>query len=543
MAQVNAQINGGHALMHALDRAGVRLVLGVPGVGQYEAVDAFYQHPRIRYLSLRHEQAASYMADGYARVSGTLAAILLVPGPGLLNATAGIATAHACSSPMLVITGTDRQYGHSAHEVSPVLQSLTKWSARATTHGEIASLVQEAVRQAMSGRPRPVGLEVPHTVLAEMGAWEEATPADPSFATVGAVSNRPSLLDPSLLAQAATLLAAAQHPLIWAGGGVMRSGAWEEVHTLAERWRAPVITTRSGKGALSDRHPLALGFAEARYAPLQARINGADVIVAVGVSQNLGKRPAKLIRIDIDPDVAAGASGVQLVGDARTLLRALLAATGDLAPHRPHVEAPRIEAEVAALNRARFDPTQQLQPQWALMAAMRAALPDDAVVVQGMNQMGYYSRNYWPTYAPRAYLTSSSLATLGAAWPLALGATLGVQDHPPPRPVVALCGDGGFLYNVQELATAVQHGLPTTVVVFNDNAYGNVLRAQQEQFDGRVVGTQLHNPDFVQLAHAFGAWGVRAQGAAELGDALRAAQQQSGPALIEVPVGPMKRVY
>jgi acetolactate synthase-1/2/3 large subunit len=418
------------------------------------------------------------------------------------------------------------------------LQSLTKWSARANHHREIAPLVQEAVRQATSGRPRPVGLEVPHTVLAEMGAREEPAPADPALATVGAVSNRPSLLDPSLIDQAATLLAAAKHPLIWAGGGVMRSGAWEEVHTLAERWRAPVVTTRSGKGALSDRHPLALGYAEPRYAPLQARINEADVIVAVGVSQNLSKRPAKLIRIDLDPDVAAGAAGVALVGDAKTTLCVLLAATGDLAPHRPQVEA-----EVAALNRARFDPAQQLQPQWDLMMTLRAALPDNAIVVQGMNQMGYYSRNYWPTYAPRAYFTSSSLATLGAAWPLALGATLGLQDHPPLRPVVALCGDGGFLYNVQELATAVQHSLPTTVVVFNDNAYGNVLRAQQEQFDQRVIGTQLHNPDFVQLAHAFGAWGVRANGAAELGDALAAAQQQAGPALIEVPVGPLERVY
>ncbi len=195
--------------------------------------------------------------------------------------------------------------------------------------------------------------------------------------------------------------------------------------------------------------------------------------------------------------------------------------------------------EVAALNMARFNPAEQLQPQWDLMQAMRAALPDDVVLVQGMNQMGYYSRNYWPTYAPRSYFTSSSLATLGAAWPIALGATLGA----PNRPVVAICGDGGFLYNAQELATAVQYKIPTKVVLFNDNAYGNVMRAQEEQFDGHVIGTQLHNPDFVQFAKSFGAWAMRANGASELGDALRAALAVDGPALIEVPIGPLQRVY
>jgi acetolactate synthase-1/2/3 large subunit len=522
------QVNGGHALMQALDRAGIRLVLGVPGVGQYEAVDAFYQHPRMRYIPLRHEQAASYMADGYARVSGEMAAVIVVPGPGLLNAGAGMATAHACSSPMLVITGTDKLYGRNTTEVSPVLQSLTKWSARANSIHEIPGLVQEAKRQATSGRPRPVGLEVPHTVLAEMGNDLDMTVAVPTDASVA----------PDLIRRAASLMATATRPLIWAGGGVMSAGAWQQVKTLAERWQAPVVTTRSGKGALSDRHPLALGFAEPRYAPLRQYITNADVIVAVGVSQNLSKFPAKLIRIDVDPEVASGASGVALLGDAAHLLDALLGATSDLAPTRPNVEQ-----EVTALNAARFNPAEQLQPQWQLMQAMRAALPDDVVFVQGMNQMGYYSRNYWPTYAPRSYFTSSALSTLGAAWPIALGATLGVEDYPPTRPVVAVCGDGGFLYNAQELATAVQYNIPTKVVLFNDNAYGNVKRAQEEQFDGRVIGTQLHNPDFVHFAKSFGAWATRATDASELGDALRAALAVRGPALIEVPIGPLQRVY
>jgi acetolactate synthase I/II/III large subunit len=525
-----AQMNGGHALMQALDQAVVRLVLGVPGAGQYEAVDAFYQHPRIRYVSLRHEQAASYMADGYARVTGELAAALVLPGPGLLNASAGMATAHACSSPMLVITSPDKLDGRSgSKEVSPVLRSLTKWSAQASSVDEIAGLVQEAVRQAKTGRPRPVGLEVSHAVLAAMGE----VPSLSSIAPTSIALTREEIA-PELLDQAVALIAGAERPLIWAGGGVMSAGAWEQVKTLAERWRAPVATTRSGKGALSDRHPLALGFAELRYAPLRQAINAADVIVAVGMSKDLSKFPAKVIRIDVDPAVVNGASGVPLLGDAGVVLDALLAATSDLPLARPHVEQ-----EVAALRAARFDPSKQLQPQWDLMQAMRAALPDDTVLAQGMTQMGYYSRNYWPTYAPRAYLTASAHSTLGAAWPMALGAKLGA----PNRPVVAICGDGGFLYNAQELATAVQYEIATVVVVFNDNAYGNVMRSQEEQFDGRVIGTRLHNPDFMQLAESFGAWATRAHGASELGDALCAALAAKRPALIEVPVGPMEREF
>ena len=196
-------------------------------------------------------------------------------------------------------------------------------------------------------------------------------------------------------------------------------------------------------------------------------------------------------------------------------------------------------ADVRALNDARFDPAIQLQPQWDLMQAVRAAMPDDGILVQGMNQMGYYSRNYYPVYTPGTYLTASSHSTLGCAYPLALGAKVAQPD----RAVVALSGDGGFLYNSQELATAVQYGINAVVIVFNDNAYGNVLRAQIEQFDGHIIGTRLPNPDFVKLAQVYGARGVLAQDAAQLEMALREALTFEAPTLIEVPVGMMERQY
>ncbi len=200
---------------------------------------------------------------------------------------------------------------------------------------------------------------------------------------------------------------------------------------------------------------------------------------------------------------------------------------------------PDIAEEVRALNQKRFAPSKQLQPQWEYMRAIRAALPDDGILVQGMNQMGYYSRNYFPVYQPRTYITASPLATLGAAFPQALGAKVAL----PERAVVAICGDGGFLYNAQELATAVKEGINVVVIVFNDNAYGNVLRAQEEQFDGHIIGTQLHNPDFVKLAEAYGVVGVRAKGGEALYTALSTAIASNKPCLIEVPVGAMQREF
>ena len=204
-------------------------------------------------------------------------------------------------------------------------------------------------------------------------------------------------------------------------------------------------------------------------------------------------------------------------------------------PQRLCVQA--VQDEVRAINAARFDPKIQLQPQWGFMQAIRAAIPDDGIFIQGMNQIGYYSRNYYPVYEPRSYLISAG--NLGVAFPVALGAKIAKPD----KAVVVASGDGGFLYNSQELATAVQYGINVVVIVFNDNAYGNVLRAQIEQFDGHVLGTELYNPDFVKLAEAYGVGGVRVHDAGQLESALREALAADAPRVIEVPVGRLDREY
>ncbi len=520
------KITGGQALAQALRREGIKVVFGIPGAGQYEAVDGFYRETSIRYIATRHEQAASYMADGYARAAGEIAAVVVVPGPGLFNAASGMATARAASAPMLVVSGGPHHPGRESESMA-WMRPLCKWVGKAERPSEIPALVRQALQRARTGRPQPVAVEIAPQVFAAHEPVQEVEPE---------VDRQPAA-DSLQIAAAAQRLTAARRPVIWAGAGVHRAAAWTALRDLAEYLQAPVLSGRQGKGALSDRHPLSLGLAELRYEPLAAWYADCDLTLAVGVSRDFADWDHPVIRIDIEEP--ASVSGVTSVcGDAGLSLAALCRELATLGPSRTD-RAERVQAQVRELNRKRFAPAQQLQPQWDLLQAVRRALPDDGILVQGMNQLGYYSRNYFPVYAPRGYLTSSSQITLGCAYPLALGAKVAA----PERAVVALCGDGGFLYNAQELATAVQYRIPVVAVVFNDCAYGNVLRAQQQQYGGRVLGTRLHNPDFVALARSFGVRGVRAEGAEALETALRQGLDTAEPMLIEVPMGPLEREF
>ena len=515
-------VTGAQALIQALRCEGVKTVFGLPGAGQYEATDALYQEPAIRYIAVRHEQAASYMADGYARATNDIAAVLVVPGPGLFNAAAGMATARAASSPMLVISSGGHHPDQDSDETI-WMRPLAKWVGKANRPAAIPSVVRQAMRQLKTGRPQPVAIDIPSAVLA---AVEDVELMEPE-------KHRQAAAAPDRIHQAAQYLVAAKRPLVWVGAGVQRADATRALEALVEHLQAPVVSTRQGKGALSDRHPLSLGLAEWRYKPLKAWLDQSDLILAVGMSKELPAGQQQVIRLDADA-AAIRPDEFGLLGDARLTLEDLHRQVAALVPPRPS-----IATAIQALNQDRFAPGGQLQPQWDLIRAMRAVLPDDGILVQGMNQMGYYSRNYYPVYAPHSYLTPSTHITLGCAYPLALGAKVAA----PQRAVVAISGDGGFLYNAQELATAVQYGIHAVVVVFNDNAYGNVLRAQLEQFGGRVIGTRLHNPDFVALARSFGARGVHADAASQLEQALRQALDTEAPTLIEVPVGMMEREF
>jgi acetolactate synthase-1/2/3 large subunit len=270
-------------------------------------------------------------------------------------------------------------------------------------------------------------------------------------------------------------------------------------------------------------------------------MDGSDVLLSVGSRQNFANRPGDqtVIRIDIDENEFSNADGdlVPIVGDARHSLEALLEAVAAAIPARARSESET--RKISEFREKRFDPESELQPQGAMMRAVRDAIPDDGILVHGMTQLGYYSRNFYPVHEPGAYLTPSHHGTLGAAFPLALGAKVGMPD----RAVVAISGDGGFLYNSQELATAVQYGINVVTIVFNDNAYGNVMRAQVEDYQGHVLGTRLHNPDFAELARSYGARGLKTTDAGELNKLLREALEIAEPTVIEVPVGTMEREF
>jgi acetolactate synthase-1/2/3 large subunit len=527
-----ARMTGGEALVASLQREGVRVVFGLPGVQLYGVMAALRDEKRIRFITTRHEQATSYMADGYARAGGDIGTALVVPGPGLLNAAAGLSTAYSASSPVLMLSGQipREQIGKDIgllHEVNDQLDCIapvTKWRRRVLQVPDIPAAVREAFVQLRSGRPRPVELEMPPETMEEEGEVELLDPAPIARAVASA----------SDINRAAEMLLAAKRPLIYAGGGVNLSGAHEALQAVADYLQAGVACTAEGKGAISDHNDLSLGAAFWRDSALRAAIHGADVVLAVGSRLALVTfaRETRIIQIDADPQ-EIGRTHQQtlgLVGDARATLEALLEKLRAGAPPRPSRKAEReaLRAEIAAQL------TQE--PQASILKSLREGCPDDTIFIAGMTQIGYYSRPLWPTYGPRTYLSSSYSGNLGYEYPVALGAKVAR----PEQPVVATAGDGGFLYNAQELATAAQHGINVVAVVFNDQAFGNVARDLDEDWGGQH-GSALRNPDFMKLAEAFGVHGMRAKEPTEVGRLVGQALGLGRPVLIEVPVGRMPR--
>ena len=523
-----SKMTGGEALVKSLYAEGVRVVFGLPGVQIYHALDALVNEPRIKFITTRHEQATTYMADGYARTSGNIGTSLVVPGPGLLNASAGIATAYAASSPIFIVSGQIPRELIGVrrgvlHEIDDQLDSIvpiTKWRSRVVDPKSIPMAVNEAFYHLCAYRPRPVEIEIPPETLADVVDVEILEPAPIPSQTP----------NPRLIAEAAKMIVSARNPIFWAGGGVISSNASKILLELAVYLQAPVVTTPEGKGSIPEDHYLSAGVMAGRG---DQSLTDNDLIISVGsrmANFNLDKGP-QVIQIDIDPDEIGRnySNTFGLAGDATSTLKSLLNIVLSTTPARPNRETEFMT------NKENRQMGVVLEPQNSFTESIRSALPRDAVVVSGMTQIGYYSRRHLPIYDPRTYLTSSYLGNLGYAYPTALGAKVAAPD----KVVVALCGDGGFLFNSQELATAVQYGINVIAIVFNDNAYGNVLRDQTMQFDGRVIGSRLHNPDFVKLAKSYGANGIKVEGPEELRIALERELSNPSPTLIEVPVGMM----
>jgi len=532
MAGQAERMTGGEALVRSLHREGVRVVFGLPGVQLYGVLAALRDEPRIRFITTRHEQATSFMADGYARAGGDFGVALVVPGPGLLNAMSGLSTAYSASSPVLMISGQvprdsigkDIGLLHEVNDQLDCIAPVTKWRRRVLQVAEVPGAVREAVTQLKSGRPRPVEIEMPPETMEDEGLAELLPPADVKRAAAGARD----------IDRAAELLQASRAPLIYAGGGVHLSGAHDALAAVAEHLQAGVAQSAEGKGAVSDHNALSLGAAFWRESPLRAHIHEADVVLAVGTRLALAsfKPGTRIVQIDADEHEIGRnhKDTLGLVGDARATLDALLDRLRAVSPPRPSRKA-----EHEAL-RAKSAAQDTMEPNASILASLRAGAPENTILVAGMTQIGYYSRPFWPVYEPRTYLTSSYSGNLGYAYPVALGAKVARPD----RPVVSVSGDGGFLYNAQELSTAARYGINVVAVVFNDGSYGNVARDLDEAWGGQY-GAELQNPDFMKLADAFGVLGMRAKEPTEVGKLVREAIDRDRPALVEVPVGRMSR--
>jgi acetolactate synthase-1/2/3 large subunit len=527
-----ARMTGGGALVEMLRRHGVDTVFALPGVQNDALFVAFYDAGEaLRIIHTRHEQGAGYMAFGYARAGGRVGAYAVVPGPGLLNTTAALATAYATGAPVLCISGQipadliGRGFGllHEIPDQLGILERLTKWAARIEHPSEAGHLVNEAFRQLRDGRPRPVGLEMPLDVMAR--ETEVALPA-------AGPAPEPTAPDSEQIDEAARWLAAAKHPLLFVGGGA--AAAADEVRALAETLEMPVVSNIGGKGILSDRHHLAQNLIAGHEL-----WRDADVVLAVGTRLNQPQlrwgfdADLKLIRVDIDPREIARIQkpALGIVADARLALAALHEAVGRQMPKRAS-RRDELETLKARVKAALAD---KLGPQCAYLDVIRAELPDEGIYVEDLTQVGYVGRMALPIYRPRTYIHSGYQGTLGSGFATALGAKAACPD----LPVVSVSGDGGFMYNVQELSTALRHGLDIVAIVFADGAYGNVRRIQKDDYGNRLIGVDLLNPNFPKMAESFGAAGVRTTSPEGLRGELRAALKRRGTTLIEVAVGEM----
>lgn len=520
------RLSGGDAIVQGLRAYGVDTVFGLPGVQTYGLFDALAR-AQLRVIGARHEQGCGYMAYGYARSSGRPGVFCVVPGPGVLNAGAALLTAASTGTPVLCLTGqTPAAFiglgqGH-LHEMSDqlgTLRGIVKWAERIEDAACTPGLMERAFAELRGGRPGPVALEMPWDVFTRVSSVRSRAPAGPP---------PPPPPDSERIAEAARLLAAATAPMIFVGSGAF--GAEAEIRELAELLSAPVVSFRSGHGVLPADHPLSLSIAAAR--PLWPET---DVALGIGTRMEVPRwrwkgSPAgqKMLRMDIDAaQLRRIPTDLPILAAAQSGVRELLAALRRVC----HTRRDR-EARIAAAKAQAEQAIRSTQPQMAYLDVLRRVLPRNGFLTDEICQAGFTSWFGFPIYEPRTLVPSGYQGNLGSG----LGTALGVKVAHPDRKVVALAGDGGLMFAVQELATAVQYGIAVVVLLFNNGAFGNVRRDQQQLFAGRAIASELVNPDFVALGRAFGVASERVASPEALQPVLERALAEEQPWLIEVRV-------
>jgi acetolactate synthase I/II/III large subunit len=530
-ATTPSPMTAAEAVVATLVAHGLDSIYALPGLQNDLLFEALFRFSdRLRTIHTRHEAGAAYMALGAALATGKAQAYAVVPGPGFLNSAAALLTAYSMNAPVLALLGQipdadiGRGLGH-LHEIrdqAGIIKRLVDHTARIRKPQDASRATALALRAMRMGRPGPAALE------AAIDIWGQSA----RMAVRGPLPVAARKIDAAAIRRAAKRLGAAKHPMIVCGGGAQ--DAAEEVTALSAMLQAPVLGYRRGRGILDSRDPLSVTL------PLGRDLWGeADVVLAVGTRLHIQfrqwgvDRDLAIIRVDADPEEhdRVQKPAVALTGDAKPILQRLIA---ELPAHNAKRASRRDEMrERQARWRKRLE---KLSPQIAFLEAIRAELPEDGIFVDEVTQVGFAARLVFPVYRPRSFLSPGYQDNLGWGFATALGA----QHARPNVPVVAVTGDGGFMYTASELATAILHRIPLTTIVFNDGAYGNVRRIQQERYGNRLIGSTLANPDFVAFAESFGAEAMRAGTPEELRRALRRTlADRSGPSIIEVPVGAM----
>lgn len=518
-------MKGGDILIECLKAQGISAVFGMPGTQNIQIYDALLRRGKdtIDHYLVRHEYAATQMADGYARATGEVGVAITVPGPGASNASTGILEAFTDCAPVLLITGQSDSSLYNKHpskmfhglDQMRFFESLTKYCAIAHTVAEIPVVVENAFKAMRNGRPGPTVLEFPMDVVTGEGEVRipprvERTELPPP--------------DDADLSTAVETIRNAKMPLIFAGSAVFHADARNELRLLAEKLNAPVIVTRNGKGVLSEDHPLALQICYG-YLGREA-LQRADCLIGIGPrftsidTRNWSLQlPQPFIQIDEDADEIGREypCDVGVVGDMKLTLQALIE---DVVPGQNGWN------EVLAELRTKFD----AQPSLPVIHELQDVLPRDTIYAIDVHALGYASFAEFPIYDPRTFLYPNIGVALGHAYPAAIGAKVAYPD----RPVICFSGDGGFLMGAVEMATAMKYGINVVAIVVNDGALSAIKGSQQKGCEGRTIDTDLLNPDFVEFAKSFGAYAKRVEDLGDFKETLRDALAADQPALIEV---------
>ena len=524
--------SGAHILVESLVNEGLVNIFGIPGVDTLSVYDAFLDHPSITAINVRHEQSAVFMADGYYRASGNIGVALTSGGPGALNTLTAMGTAHNDSSAILHLLNDNpahvrakgRGYFHDVRDQYGIFRPVIDFGYQATMPHEIPDSIRTAATALKSRRPKPA--------MVEIGGDAFKIHSDISIGEKSSSHRREATNEE--LNQIVDALYQSKKPMIWSGGGVVHADCSAELIKFAETLNAPVITSQTGKGSIPFDHPLHVGN-WSNEKPVREFIDDTDLVIILGSRLSYFptggwtlKFPGKVIQIDIDPAELGRNHPVNLgvvsdLGNALGRINTII--DSKKIEFNTAERKPEIKALLDRIHRALGKPVEV-----EVLDQLRSVLPPETIVFNDPTTIVFWMRSYWKTYLPRTWFVPSGFGTLGFALPSAIGAKVARPDVP----VVAMHGDAGVMFTIQDLMTAVEHQISVILFVFNDQGYG-VERRHQDHLYGRRSGVDIKSPDFVGLAKSFGANAIRVDDLSKVGEAANVALNNVGPTLIEVP--------